>query len=164
MSETTGHKPFRLTGWHVLAMLVVFFGIIFAVNIHLVLQANRSWTGLVPGNGYEASVKFNKNAAAARAMLAKGWHTTVMIGKDDHIAVVLKDASGNPLSGLEAMAIIGRPAGDREDFTVRLSEKSPGVYGVTQPLKHGGWRIETRFMRGGKLQWRSEAEFIIKPN
>jgi len=116
-------KEFRLTGRHVFLMLAAFFGVIFAANILLVYQANRSWTGKLPGNGYEASIKFNKEAAKARAMLAKGWKSTVV----------------RPVTGLRAVATLGRPAGNREDFTVELRERRP------------------------ELAWRSEAEFIVKP-
>jgi len=151
-------KEFRLTGRHVFLMLAAFFGVIFAANILLVYQANRSWTGKLPGNGYEASIKFNKEAAKARAMLAKGWKSTVVIEPDGRIAITLKDRKGRPVTGLRAVATLGRPAGNREDFTVEI-----GVYETTQELKSGGWRIETRFYRGPELAWRSEAEFIVKP-
>ncbi len=156
-------KEFRLTGRHVFLMLAAFFGVIFAANILLVYQSNRSWTGKLPGNGYEASIKFNKEAARARAMLAKGWKSTVVIEPDGRIAVSLVDRNGRPVTGLRAVATLGRPAGNREDFTVELQERKIGVYETTQELKSGGWRIETRFFRGPELVWRSEAEFIVKP-
>ncbi len=157
------NKEFRLTGYHVLAMLVAFFGVIFAANALLVYQSNSSWTGLLPGNGYEASIKYDKEAARARAMLAKGWKTTVVIEKSGRIAISVKDRNGRPVTGLSAHAILGRPAGDRDDFRVDLKETKTGLYETTQQLKPGGWRLEARFFRGPELQWRSEAQFIVKP-
>ncbi len=65
MSMAATQKP--LTGWHVLAMLVAFFGVIIGVNLTMAYFANSTWSGLVVANGYVASQSFDKDLARARA-------------------------------------------------------------------------------------------------
>jgi nitrogen fixation protein FixH len=154
-------REFRLTGYHVLAGLIVFFGVVFAANFVLVYLSGASWTGKLPGNGYEASIKYNKEAAKARAMLAKGWKTRVLVHADGRVEIELKDRDGRPLTGLSATATVGRPASDREDRSFTLVERDIGVYALPEKLRSGAWRIEARFYRRGELQWRADARFVI---
>ncbi len=155
-------KEFQLTGWHVLAMLVVFFGVIFTVNGMLVYYSQTSWTGLVPGNGYEASKKYNKQAATARAMLAKGWHTKVIVLRSRRVAVELKDAKGQPLTGMQVTAVFSRPVGTRDDRTMSLRERTAGHYETAETLPLGKWIADIRFHRNGELQWRATADFLMR--
>ncbi|MEO1102369.1 MAG: FixH family protein, partial [Pseudomonadota bacterium] len=48
--------PKRFTGWHMLAILVTFFGVVVTVNITMAVLAHTSWTGLLAKNGYRASI------------------------------------------------------------------------------------------------------------
>ncbi len=155
-------KQFQLTGGHVLAMLVVFFGIIFAVNALLVYQAETSWTGLLPGNGYEASIKYNAEAKKARAMLAKGWKTTLEVTPEKRLAITLNTRDGKPVTGLETKVKLGRPVGYRQDREISLRERKMGVYSTREPLKPGAWRIDAQFFRAGKLVWRVSTEFVVE--
>ncbi len=156
-------KEFRLTGFHVLMMLIAFFGIIFAVNFQLVYLANTSWTGKLPGNGYEASIKYDAEAKKARAMLAKGWKAILGTTGDHHLYITLKTRDGKPVSGLAVRATIGRPAGNRDDHALHMSETAPGRYQTSAPLGSGAWRVDVRFLDGRELAWRVNDEFIIKP-
>ncbi len=154
-------KEFRLTGKHVLAMLIAFFGVIFAVNGYLIYLSQKSWTGLVPGNGYEASKSYNREAARARAILAKGWQTKVLVPKDGRIIIQLRDRQGRAVTGLKATAQVRRPVGTADDTRLTFRETRPGDYVATTPLAPGAWRMEARFTRGGELQWRASAEFVV---
>jgi len=155
-------KQFRLTGYHVLAMLVVFFGIIFAVNALLVYQAETSWTGRLPGNGYEASIKYNAEAKKARAMLAKGWKAALAVTPDKRMAITLVTKKGEPVTGLDTKVKLGRPVGYKQDREISLQERKVGVYQTKEPLKAGAWRVDAQFLRGGKLVWRVNTEFLVK--
>ena len=154
-------KEFRLTGWHVLAMLVAFFGVIFAVNGVFVYYSQVSWTGLLPGNGYEASIKYNKEAARLRAMLAKGWRTKVLVPKDGRIIIALTDKSGEPVTSLKVTARVMRPVGTQDDQALTFTEKGLGRYVADTALATGAWRMDARFTRKGELQWRADAEFVV---
>ena len=142
-------REFRLTGGHVLAMVLGFFGIIFAANIALVYYSQTSWNGLLPKNGYQASKEYNAELAKAQALLAKGWKAALGVGKDGRVIVALKDREGQPLSGLVAKAKIGRPVNELEDREVVLVERRIGYYSTPGPLKPGAWTVDVRFTRNG---------------
>ena len=157
------NREFRLTGAHVLAMLIAFFGVIFAVNGLFIYYSQTSWTGLLKGNGYEASLKYNKEAARARAMLARGWQTKVIVARDARIIIELKDKDGEPVSGMKAKVVFMRPVGTEQDRRMILKEKSPGRYETAQPLPLGAWRMDASFLRGDELMWRAQASFLVRP-
>lgn len=157
-------KEFRLTGRHVLAMFIAFFGLIFAVNFYMAWLANKSWTGLLPGNGYEASIKFNAEAAKVRAMLAKGWRTKLTHDRSGRIVIELTDAKGRPVTGLKVTGVIGRPVQNRDDRKLVFTERKIGLYEATTPLKVGVWHLDAWFRRGEELQWRLSERFVIRPD
>ncbi len=154
-------KQFRLTGKHVLAIFAAFFGVVFAVNGYMIYLSQKSWTGLVPGNGYEASNRYNREATRARAILRKGWRTKVLVPRDGRIVIRLRDSAGRAVSGLKATALMRRPVGTAGDTTVQFTEDTPGDYVVARPLPPGAWRMDARFTRDGELQWRASAEFVV---
>ena len=155
-------KEFQLTGWHVLFMLLAFFGVIFAVNGLFIYYSQVTWTGLMPGNGYEASRKYNREAAKARAILAKGWQTRVLVPKDGRIVIELKNKDGEPVTGLTARGRALRAIGVKGDRDLVFAERGIGRYVLNgEGLGPGAWRIDVKFIRGGELQWRAQAEFAV---
>ena len=61
----TGNRTMReFTGKHMLAIMIAFFGVVFAVNFTMVYFSRHSWTGLVVENSYVASQEFNEKTAA----------------------------------------------------------------------------------------------------
>ena len=82
----------EFTGRHMLAIMLVFFGLIIGVNVTMAVFASTSWTGLVVKNAYVASQEFNAKAAEARAQAALGL-TAMLTIADGTIAYRLIDAS-----------------------------------------------------------------------
>ncbi len=154
-------REFTLRGGHVLAMLIAFFGVVFAVNGVFVYYSQTTWTGKLPGNGYEASIKYNKEAEKARRLLAKGWHTKVLVRRDGHVVIELRDRDGAPVSGLVVKARVGRPVGERDDRSIAFVERGVGRYVSSEPLAPGAWRLDAQFHRGRELVWRASAGFVV---
>jgi len=155
-------KEFQLTGWHVFLMLVAFFGVIFAANGLLVYYSQVSWTGLLPGNGYEASLKYNREAAQARALLARGWQTKILVPKDGRIVIELRDRKGEPVTGLTARGRALRAVGVQGDRDIAFKERGIGKYVLEgEGLAPGAWRIDVKFVRRDELQWRTQAEIVV---
>ena len=63
---TDAKKPFTFTGWHMLAIMLAFFGTIITVNFTMAYLATSSWSGLVVKNTYVASQQFNGKTEAIR--------------------------------------------------------------------------------------------------
>src|SRR5215212_8676756 len=103
-----------LTGWHMLAIVFAFFGVIIAVNIALAIAATGTFPGLVVENSYVASQHYDELLARAREQDKVGW-------RDDLKAVggvlrfSLLEGTGVPLPDLSVIAHIGRPSTTVED-------------------------------------------------
>ncbi len=67
-----GSEPRRFTGWHMVAVMALFFGTIISINFVMAWSASRSWSGLVVENAYVASQQFNGKLAETRAFAASG--------------------------------------------------------------------------------------------
>lgn len=67
--QTSG---FTFTGWHMLGVMLLFFGTVITVNMVMAWNAVNSWSGLVVPNTYVASQQFNAKAEAAKARAATG--------------------------------------------------------------------------------------------
>ena len=128
----------HITGRHVFVALVLFFGIIIAVNTTLAVLASASWTGLVVENGYVASQNFNRDLAEARRQAGFGWAEELSFS-NGLLQVKLKDREGRPLSRFAVSVKLERPSSDREDRHLTLFETMGGAYAMPIALKTGQW-------------------------
>lgn len=147
-----------LTGWHVLAMFVAFFGVIIAVNLTMAMLAGGTWTGLVVKNSYVASQEYNGVLAEAAAQKARGWHDRLEYA-DGRLSLTLTDADGQPvaLDGVEAK--VGRPAFEGEDLSVVLMRER-AEFSAELALAPGVWAVEVTG-RAGETPWRREARLLV---
>ena len=132
--------PGTFTGLHMLFTMVIFFGIIIAVNIGMAVVARTSWTGFVVENSYVASQQFNAKMAETRAQQALGW--TGHFGLDaGTVRYTMSDAAGNDVP-LDAVTVtFRRPVDDREDHTVILA-KNGDRYAGRDDTADGVWIVE----------------------
>mgnify|MGYP003132251449 FL=1 len=89
-------KSRHFTGWHMLGVLVVFFGVTIIVNLTLAYFASNSWTGLVVKNSYVASQHFNEHLANERKQASLGWSDEFTY-KNGILTLRLTDAAGTPV-------------------------------------------------------------------
>lgn len=78
----------KLTGWHVLAMFVLFFGTIVTVNLTLAYNAVRTFPGLEAKNSYMVSQSFNADRAAQEAL---GWDVRAYTDRGALVLDIEKD-------------------------------------------------------------------------
>lgn len=132
-------KPVRpLTGWHVLAMFVAFFGVIIAVNVGLAWKAISTFPGLEVENGYVASQSFDAEMAAQKALnwrLAPFYDT----GRNE-LRLAFTDAAGQPVTLASLDVLVGRTTEQTDDvhpvFTL-----TNGVYLAPARLALGKWMM-----------------------
>ncbi len=98
----------KFTGWHMLAVMLAFFGVIIAVNVTLAVFASTSWSGFVVKNSYVASQEFNSKAVVARAQEALGWTSKLVIA-DGTIRYSLMDSKDRPVAVTGATAAFRAP-------------------------------------------------------
>jgi nitrogen fixation protein FixH len=136
MSLSTEQRQF--TGWHMLAVVFCFFGVIVAVNVGMAVVASTSWTGLVVTNSYVASQEFEEKRLAHEAQERAGWSPDLSYG-DGTVRLRVVDASGEAvdLDGVEVL--LNRPVGGHEDQTIVLSRTGDGGYEGAAGLQPGIW-------------------------
>ena len=159
MSMAATQKP--LTGWHVLAMLVAFFGVIFSVNFTMAYLANSTWSGLVVANGYVASQSFDKDLAKARAQEALGWKVD-FTSAGDRIRLTFADATGKKIDGLQITGDLQRTVTDKQDQALTFAAMGSGVYSAPASLTPGVWEVEIDAAGNGVSDYRKIYRFVVK--
>ncbi|MCP8936986.1 FixH family protein [Alsobacter sp. SYSU M60028] len=158
---------FRLNGWHVLAMLVAFFGVVFAVNFTMMRYAVTTFSGVERASPYQDGLAFNSELADSRRQDAMGWSVDASIerGVDGvaKISVQAKDAGGTALSSLAAGVVLERPADRREDRKGELALVGAGRYaGAVSDVAPGQWDLVVSLLQGGKRVFLSRSRVILK--
>jgi nitrogen fixation protein FixH len=138
---------FRLTGWHVLAMLLTFFAIVAGVNGYMLRQALTTMPGLDAGrNGYDASQNFNRDElAAANAQIQRQWQSDAKLslsGRVLTLTLALRDRQSQPLSELAVTALLAHPAMRRLDRAITLVPLGNGRYEARiSDIDAGAWGL-----------------------
>lgn len=142
----------RIRGKHVLAGLLGFFFVMFAVNGVFVYYALTTFNGVETDDAYRSGLAYNVRIAEAERQESRDWRGELTLSPETRkLSLVLADAGGFPVPGLTIAAGIGRPATDRFDTRLALSEVRPGTYEAEVPnLGDGNWivDIEARQIQG----------------
>jgi nitrogen fixation protein FixH len=154
-------NPF--TGWHMLSVVILFFGTIIAVNLVMAFAATGTFPGLVVENSYVASQHYDELLAKARAQDKHGWQPTLTAeGGTLHFA--LADVEGQPVSNLLVGTHVGRPSTTREDRSIAFTAAATdGVYTALEPLPPGLWEVDLEATRLGETVFRQTQEIFVKP-
>lgn len=144
-----------ITGWHVLAMFVAFFGVIIAVNITLAWQAISTFPGLEVKNSYVASQTFDAERAAQQAL---GW--TLDHGYDpvaQELRLTFTDAQGVSVQLATLDVLVGRTTEAGDDIRPNFDGQA-GVYVAPATLAQGRWMmaVEARALDGTLFRQRLE--------
>ncbi|QUD87536.1 FixH family protein [Phenylobacterium montanum] len=145
-------KPFRLTGWHVLGLFVLFFGTDIAINTGFIVYAVKTFPGEVAGEPYEAGIAYNKTLAEQAAEAKLGWaarvETPAPAGRGEAILVRWADKDGRPLTRLTVTGDIKRPATEAQNLNLRFAETEPGLYRAVAPAAPGAWDLSVTAANG----------------
>lgn len=147
----TPEKPggeFRLTGRHVLFILVGAFAIVFAVNGYMIWRAVGSFPGTVTDSSFRDSQRFNGEIAAAKAQAERGWRVDVKTARaaDGKMVVTLvaDDRDGHPLTGVAFRARLEHPADRSRDHKIELAPvvgASDRFEGRAEGVAAGKWGL-----------------------
>ncbi len=148
-TDEPGEGEFRLTGRHVLMILLGVFAFVAAVNGYMIWRAIGSFPGVVTESSYRDSQRFNKAIADAHLQAARHWRIDAKAdrGPDGRVVVRLeaKDAQGAPITGVAFRATLQHPANRALDHVVPLAAVAgaTGVFeGAATGVGEGKWGME----------------------
>lgn len=156
----------RITGWHVLIGMVLFFGIVIGVDTLFIMKAYKTFSGQVASNPYETGLTFNRTLAQRQKEAALGWNAGVETPRDEHggtsVIVSLEDRDGQPLTKLSLTGTLERPATEVGRQVLNFKPLGDGRYQASARLD-GAWdlrasardasnlfEIETRLVEAAK--------------
>ncbi len=129
-----------LQGWHVLAILLGFFGTIFAVNGYFIFKSLATHSGVVSEEPYRKGLGYNQRIAANDRQATLDWRADLDVKATGAIRLSLLDAGGHPIVNERVALTVGRPATRSFDRTIALTETAPGIYaGTTHEFAAGTW-------------------------
>lgn len=148
MASERREQGFVFTGWHMVLVMVLFFGTIISVNLVMAWNASHSWSGLVVPNTYVASQQFNGKVGEAKRLAASGIEGSLTV-EGGRIAYRVVDAKGAPVVADEVMATFKRPVDEREDFTLALEPAGQGLFAAERAIAGGQWVVDISTTRDG---------------
>ena len=129
-----------ITGWHVLAAVVLFFGIVIGVDTLFIVQAYRTFSGQVASNPYEAGLAFNRTLAQRKREAALGWSAQVLTPGEGAVVVRVLDREGRPLDRLSLTGVLERPATETGRQLLNFKPLGEGRY-QAQARLDGAWDL-----------------------
>ncbi|WP_375206403.1 FixH family protein [Hyphococcus sp.] len=130
MPERSEEKG-KLTGRHVLIMVLAFFGVMIAANVIFIRAAVESFPGVAEDKSYLEGLKYNDTLAERAAQAELGWTAEVAEvardGEKGRIVVRLaKDETA--LSSLAVDGVLKRPASADADQPLAFKALGEGLY------------------------------------
>jgi nitrogen fixation protein FixH len=103
----------EFTGWHMLGIMVVMFGIIISVNLTLAYKAVQTFPGLETRNSYVVSQSFDADRAAQNAL---GWTLDTTL-THTQLSLAITDEAGETVTPKIVSATLGRATNVAQDMT-----------------------------------------------
>ena len=145
----------ELKGWHVLAMMLAFFGVTIAVNVAFTVYAVGTFSGEDVSKPYLQGLAYNRTLEARAAQAALGWSATIDAVRENggvSVSARIADRDGQAKSALTVEALLRRPTDARLDRTIELTAIGDGTYrAVTAELPGGAWDVVVRARKGDVL-------------
>jgi nitrogen fixation protein FixH len=156
-------KGFRLTGKHVLAGFIVFFGVIIAVDVVFVRLAVRSFPGEETKKSYYQGLQYNDVLDAKARQSESGWRMQLLktpsAGSEPMIEVRLVDDEGQPIFDADITGEIVRPTTEAGRQKLSFYLRRDGIYRADlQTIEEGAWDFSVAAVR----RQEPEASFTAK--
>jgi nitrogen fixation protein FixH len=139
----------KLTGRHVLIMVLAFFGVMIAANVIFISAAVKSFPGVAEEKSYFQGLHYNDTLAERTAQSLLGWRAEVSEvtrdGAAGAIVVRMTNANGAALSGLVLTGALKRPTHSTEDQALAFDYLGDGAYRAEiKAFAAGAWDLTAR--------------------
>ncbi|WP_421789724.1 FixH family protein [Hyphobacterium sp.] len=130
----------EIKGYHVLIGLLIFFGVIIAVNAVFLTQALTTFRGEDERRSYMQGNNYNAVLDRRAAQAELGWTATSEV-RSDGVTLDIDQAGGQPVSGLVMEARLRHPADSNLDIELSLTETDAGIYRAVTAIPQGRWTL-----------------------
>ena len=141
------------TGRHMAAILVVFFGVVIAVNFTIARFASATFGGIVVENSFVASQEDNRWLDEAEAQRALDWDAVAAWRPDGRLAVTRQGAPPNA----EVAATVWHPLGRAPDRDFTFERAGNLRFVSREALPEGRWLLRLEVKARDQI-WRREEE------
>ncbi|MEO0816446.1 MAG: FixH family protein [Pseudomonadota bacterium] len=147
-ADPTPAKGKELKGWHVLLIMLGFFGVIFAVNGVFLYHAITSHPGEIVEKSYLQGLNYNDRLETRALQAERGW-TAAMGIEADTLVVVVADGDGRALSRLGMAAQFLPTASNGAAIDVPLTASGAGTYAADlSGVPSGTYEVDLRGYEG----------------
>lgn len=135
----------RLTGYHVLFMLLGFFGVMIAVNVLFTVFAVTSFPGEQEEKSYLQGINFNQTLHERERQAELGYSSAIgleaSVSGDARLVALWTDQFENGVTGLSVTAELSRPASAEGQRVLELTALGAGRYeaDLNSSLEPGAW-------------------------
>jgi nitrogen fixation protein FixH len=138
----------ELKGFHVLALILGFFGVTMGVNAVFITYAYSTFAGEDVPRPYLQGLAYNRTLEERSAQNALGWRVTIDVRRDaeETLAdVSISDKDGAMQSGLSVAVTLRRPTNAGLDQSAELASAGAGRYQARlQRISAGQWDVIAR--------------------
>jgi nitrogen fixation protein FixH len=136
----------ELKGWHVLVVLLCFFGVTIGVNAVFVAAALNSSTGEYQKKSYLQGLRYNDVLAARARQRDMGWSAELNATRLEEgrygIAIKILDRDARPVDRLTISGVLRRPVQAAMDRALTFVPAGDGLYRAqADSLIHGKWEV-----------------------
>ena len=138
----------KLTGRHVLIMVIAFFGVMLAANVIFIRAAVTTYPGVTEDKSYIHGVKYNDTLAERAAQAELGWaaEVTEVTREGEAGRIVIRMAKDHTaLTSLSIEGALKRPASADADQPLAFKPLGEGLYGAeVAAFAPGVWDMTLR--------------------
>ena len=124
------------------------------------MTSSKTFSGETVAHPYERGLGYNREIAAARAQERRDWKVDVSLAPAAsgarRLVVVLHDAAGAAITGLDVEAQLIAPADLKQDIRIKLEDKGDGRYAGQAPYVAGRRDLALSAKRAGQEVFRSQ--------
>ncbi|WP_019960886.1 FixH family protein [Woodsholea maritima] len=131
----------EVKGYHVLIVIMCFFGVTIAVNATFVTLALKTFSGEDVERSYLQGVDYNDVLARRRAQAELGWRAEFEVSGSE-ILIAVQDREGHPVEGLMLQGRLRHPTNSHHDQALSFQPAGQGLYSAAfDPSLVGSWRL-----------------------
>ena len=150
-SSSQARPEKELTGRHVLFILLVFFGVMIAVNAYFTIVAVKTFRGEDVPQSYRQGLEYNQTIAARLVQENMGWSARVnMMEQGDgsqRLILQIEDKMAEGIGGALISAVLRHPVDSAKDRILTFKDTSAGRYSADLGNISGQWALNATVNR-----------------